>query len=78
MPIDERIPKDKLERVPARVFACLRPGELRLFLWPENEFRGPEVDVPIYLIPPSHRILNSQLWVRLDQSLRVLEAWPRD
>ena len=73
-------PREWLEPVPAVVFACLLPGELRILLLPRNGFvsgGAPRV-VPMSVIPPALRTPNTPLWVQLDEGLSVIRAWRRE
>jgi hypothetical protein len=62
-------PREWLEKVPAQVFACLRPGELKILLHPGNGFvnGGAPHDVPAALVPPDLWVPNTPLWVQLDE-----------
>ena len=56
------------DRVPAVVFGCLLPGELRLVLCPGVGLAdgGYHRDVPVHDIPPELRMPNTPLWVEFD------------
>lgn len=73
-------PSEWLDRVPAVVFACLRPGELRVVLHPGAGLAdgGSPLDVPAALVPPDLWLPNTPLWVQLDTDFRVLRVWRRD
>ena len=68
------------ERIPARVFACLLPGELRLTLNPGAGMAdgGTPIDVPIDSIPPDLRMPNTDLWVCFDEEWHVQEVRRRE
>jgi hypothetical protein len=72
-------PKEWLERVPAEVFACLIPGELRIIVFPGygQANGGAPWDVAAELIPPHLRLPNTQLWLRLDNEMNILAVWQR-
>jgi hypothetical protein len=72
--------REQLERVAAIVFACLRPGELRIVLLPTRPCglaRGQERDIPLSLVPFALRMPNSPLWVQFDGDLNVVRVWRR-
>jgi hypothetical protein len=75
-----KFPKEWLDCVPAQVFACLTPGELRIIVQPGNGFvdGGAPSDVPVEIIPPELRIPNTPLWLQLDDEMRILRAWRRE
>jgi hypothetical protein len=65
-------------KVPAVVFGCLHPGEIRLLLCPggmESSWR----EVTVNVVPHDLRMPNSKVWIELDESAdRVLSVWRRD
>jgi len=67
-------PREWLDCVPAVVFACLVPGEIRILLHPGVGLAdgGAHRDVPVVEIPPELRMPNTQLWVQLDGDMNVL------
>jgi hypothetical protein len=73
-------PKEWIEKIPARVFACLIRGELRVHLFPDLGIAGDAYrDVPTEVIPPDLRLPNTLLWVKLSDDLMTIErAWRRD
>jgi hypothetical protein len=75
-----RYPREWLDQVPAVVFACLRPGELRIILHPGVGLAhgGAPHDVPAALVPPDLWVPNTLLWVQLDDDLRVVRVWRRE
>lgn len=75
-----KYPREWLERVPAEVFACLLPGELRIIVYPGVGLAGggAEWNVPVDIIPPELRMPNSRLWLQLDDYMRILRVWRRD
>lgn len=75
-----RYPREWLDQVPAVVFACLRPGELRIVLHPGVGLAGGGAphDVPAALVPPELWLPNTPLWVQLDDDLRVVCVWRRE
>jgi hypothetical protein len=75
-----KYPREWLDRVPAVVFACLLPGELRIILFPGLGIAngGAPRDVPTDVIPPDLRMPNTPLWVQLDDDLDVVSAWRRE
>ena len=68
------------ERVPAVVFGCLVPGELRVILHPGagHVDGGVPMDLPTEEIPPDLRVPNTRLWIHFDGSWNVLRVWRRD
>ena len=77
---DNPYPSQWRERVPARVFACLLPGELRLTLYPGVGLAdgGRPIDVPVECVPPDLRMPNTNLWVRFDEAWQVQKVWRRE
>lgn len=75
-----KYPREWLERVPAVVFACLLPGELRIMMLPGVGLAdgGAPRDVPIDLIPLELRMPNTPLWLKLDEQLNILRVWRRE
>jgi hypothetical protein len=75
-----RYPREWLERVPAIVFACLRPGELRIVLCPGVGLAdgGAPWDIPTVLVPPDLRMPNTPLWVGFDDDFNVVRIWRRE
>ena len=73
-------PREWLDRIPAIVFACLRPGELRILLYPGLGLAdgGAPRDVPAGLIPPDLRMPNTPLWAQLDGDLKIVRVWRRE
>lgn len=69
-----KYPVEWLREIPAKVFASLRPGEIRVLVSPSEAVH----DIPIGLVPPELRIPNTSLWVELDQSLQIVRVWRRD
>jgi hypothetical protein len=67
-----------IERVPAVVFACLLPGELRIIVHPGVGLADAPWDVPVELIPLKLRMPNTLLWLKLDEQMKILEVWRRD
>jgi len=68
-------PREWLERVPAAVFACLIPGELRILLLPDGS-AAPR-DIPMEMVPSELRLPNAPIWVQLDDEMNVLRVWRR-
>jgi hypothetical protein len=75
-----KYPREWLERVPAVVFACLLPGELRIIVHPGVGLAdgGAPWDVPVDLIPLELRMPNTPLWLKLDEQMNILQVWRRD
>jgi hypothetical protein len=73
-------PREWLERVPAEVFACLIPGEIRIMLFPGNGHvhGGAPRDVPIEQIPFDLRIPNTPIWLKFDEEWNIVRVWRRD
>jgi hypothetical protein len=74
-----KYPREWLERVPAEVFACLLPGQLRITLCPGTGHAdgGAPCDVPAALVSPELWVPNTPLWVQLDDDLHVIRVWRR-
>jgi len=75
-----KYPRELLERVPAVVFGCLLPRELRIIVHPGVGLAdgGVPWNVPVDLIPPDLRMPNTPLWLKLDDEMNILEVWRRD
>lgn len=73
-------PREWLDRVPAIVFACLLPGELRIIVRPGVGLAGGGApwNVPVERIPPELRMANTPLWLKLDEQMNILQAWRRE
>ena len=73
-------PREWLDQVPAVVFACLLPGELRIILHPGVGLAdgGAPHDVPAALVPPDLWLPNTPLWVQLGDDMRVVRVWRRE
>jgi hypothetical protein len=73
-------PPEWFDRIPAVVFACLVPGEIRIILHPGVGLAdgGAPRDVPVSIIPPELRMPNTALWVQLDDGMNVLRVWRRE
>ncbi|MFO0813628.1 MAG: hypothetical protein U0796_10445 [Gemmatales bacterium] len=69
-----------VNQLPAEVFACLVPGELRIILHPGAGMAngGVPLDVPMGLIPPELWVPNTLLWVQLDDSFKLVRVWKRE
>lgn len=75
-----KYPREWTERIPAEVFACLIPGEMRILLCPGVGLAngGAPRDVAMDLIPFELRVPNARLWVQMDEELReVIRVWRR-
>ena len=66
-------PREWLERIPAHVFACLVPGELRVIVNGSASW-----DVPIEQIPEELRMPNTRLWLHLNEDFEILRGWRRE
>jgi hypothetical protein len=77
--MDERSRETRNERIPAVVFGCLLPGELRIILHPGAGVAdgGVPLNVAIDGIPAGLRLPNTELWVHLDEKRRLVRAWRR-
>jgi hypothetical protein len=80
MTVAHKYPPQWRERVPAEVFACLLPGELRITLMPGVGMAsgGIPCDVPAHLVPPDLWVPNTPLWVQLGDASRVVRVWRRE
>jgi hypothetical protein len=65
--------------LPAEVFACLVPGEVRLVILPGVGLAsgGARYDVPSEVVPVELRFPNTPLWVELSDDFRVIRVWRR-
>ena len=72
-------PPEWRERVPARVFACLRRGELKVLVHPGSGMLdgGVLIDVPMHLVPFDLRMPNTDVWLKFDESMKVVDVWRR-
>ena len=61
--------------IPATVFACLRPGELRVIVLPGYGMGHIPYDVPVHLVPERLRVPNTKLWLSFDSEKRLF-AFP--
>lgn len=77
---DLKFPREWLDRVPAVVFACLIPGEIRVILHPGVGLAegGAPRDVPVDQIPFELRMPNTPLWIQFDEDWNLLRVWRRD
>ena len=75
-----KYPREWLERVPAVVFACLIPGEIRIILHPGVGLAdgGAPRDVPAEQIPFDLRMPNTPLWIHFDEEWNILRVWRRE
>lgn len=73
-------PRQWHERVPAVVFACLLPCELRIIVRPGAGLAdgGAPWNVPVELFLPELRMPNTALWLKFDERMNILEVWRRD
>ena len=65
------------DKVPAVVFAHLRPGELRIILAPGHGMGGAPRDISVELVPPQLRLPNTRIWVQLNSGRDVVRVWRR-
>jgi len=72
--------RDWFKRVPAVVFACLLPGELRIVLHPGAGMAdgGIPHNVAAALVPLELWVPNTPLWVELDDDFNVVRVWHRE
>jgi hypothetical protein len=75
-----KYPPEWLERLPAEVFACLVPGELRITLCPGGGMGDgrAQMDIPIARVPFELRMPKTPLWVQLDENWNILRAWRQE
>ena len=80
MESSRKYPREWLDQVPAEVFACLLPGELRIVLLPGVGMAngGAPHDVPAALVPPELWVPNTPLWVQLDDGFNIVRVWRRE
>jgi hypothetical protein len=66
--------------VPAQVFACLIPGEIRIILFPGVGLAdgGAPRDLPMDEVPFELRTPNTPLWVHLDDDMNIVRVWRRE
>lgn len=60
--------------IPAIVFACLTPGELRLLMCPEHGLA--DFGIPASAISPDLRTPNTRLWLEFDEHGKLVEVDP--
>jgi len=72
-------PAEWRERIPGRVFACLQRGELKILVCPGADMvnGGVLTDVPIKIVPFELRMPNTNVWLKFDESMRVVRVWRR-
>jgi hypothetical protein len=72
--------KEWLDRVPAVVFACLFPGEIRVILLPGvgHVDGGVPLDVPLGIIPPELCMPNTRLWLQFHEDMSIRRIWRRE
>jgi hypothetical protein len=80
MAASRQYPREWLDRVPAEVFACLLPGELRIVLLPGVGLAhgGAPRDIPAALVPPELWVPNTPIWVQLDDAFDIVRVWRRE
>ena len=68
------------DRIPGRVFGCLRRGELKIVVMPGVGLAngGTMYDVSMDVVPFELRTPNTSVWLRVDESWQVQEVWRRD
>jgi hypothetical protein len=76
-------PKEWISQIPAEVFGCLIPGELRIVVLPGDGHvgGGAHWDIPSNLVPAELRMPNTLIWVEMVKEkgvLRIVRAWRRD
>ncbi len=79
--MEKNYPKEWLDRVPAVVFSCLLPGEIRIFIHPGDGFAGGGIarDVPTKLIPADLRMPNTPLLLKIGyEDDEILRVWKRE
>lgn len=67
-------------KLPGRVFACLRTGEIQIALLPGVGLAdgGIPYDVPLEIVPFELRAPNTEVWLRLDKRGQIVEVWRRE
>jgi hypothetical protein len=72
--------REGFDRVPAIVFACLLPGELRVTLHPGVGLAdgGIPCNVPASLVQPELRMPNTLLWIQFDEERNIVRVWRRE
>jgi hypothetical protein len=73
-------PRSWLDKVPASVFGCLVPGELRVTLHPGDGFAddGFPFHIPVEEVPQDLRLPNTPIWIQFGENWKVLRIWRRD
>ena len=68
------------DQLPAMVFACLIPREIRILILPGVGLAngGVPFDISIDLVSPELRIPNTPLWVKLSSQMEVIRTWKRE
>ena len=77
---DFKYPDEWLQQVPAVVFGCLLPREIRIVLHPGAGIAdgGAPLDVPVERIPLELRMPNTTLWIHFDEDWNILRVWRRE
>ena len=72
-----KYPREWLDRVPAVVFGCLLPRELKIVVFPGVGLADGGIlrDVSMELVPFELRMPNTPLWLQLDDDLRIIRIW---
>jgi hypothetical protein len=80
MTSNPRFHSEWFQQVPAVVFGCLLPSELRITLCPGHGMAdgGAPCDVPMDIVPIELRIPNTPLWVQFDDNQSVVRIWRRE
>ena len=67
------------DRIPGKMLACLRSGELQilLFLGSGMTNGGAPIDIPTERVSAELRIPNTSVWIRFDESGQVQDVWLR-
>jgi hypothetical protein len=78
-PAAPKYPPEWREKVPAVVFGCLVPGEIRLTVAPEAGLAdgGTPYDLRADLVPAELRMPNTPLWVECDDKMQIVRVWRR-
>ncbi len=76
-------PEEWLKQIPAEVFGCLIPGELRIVVFPGNGHvnGGAHWDISSDLVPNELRIPNTRIWVEMAKEkgvLYIVRVWRRN
>lgn len=70
----------KFDTIPAVVFGCLYPEELKVILYPSVGLvdGGILENIPVNIIPVDCRMPNTLLWIQFDEERNIIGIWKRE